>query len=155
MEELARVVAKAIRIFGYLLLVTVVLGAVVVIGAIAYAQWRDNRHKSVKVYFLNWPSSEYCDDPEYPFDISFQNTSNSIVDRVSFRIEIRQRGHSTLLTSSVDYTTDRIMQPFEVLGNCWRMPRPAHNVRASDYEGIAENPQNHEVTVVVTGATFR
>ena len=61
-----------------------------------------------------------CDDP-FPIYVSFVNNSSRTVEYIDFDIIARQAGRSTNIADYGDYTSDWILRPGEVWGNCWRV----------------------------------
>lgn len=72
-----------------------------------------------------------------PLRLSMKNTSDRIVERVTFDMAGYRKGHSIPLYRTRGYLSDRILAPQEEWSDCYPLPTA---IRGTDTSGLAENP---------------
>lgn len=92
-------------------------------GVLYWVQSTATRNHEAEVATLKTKAradSSVCTDPAYPIAVAFHNTSNRILEYVTFNLEARRPGYSSAVYSNYQ-TSDRILQPDDVYTSCWSL----------------------------------
>jgi hypothetical protein len=70
-----------------------------------------------------------CNDANFPLLVAFDNPSERSVENINFKIEAREPGHSTDLSSElVSWESDQIIPPKSIGRSCWSKPEMKQEV---------------------------
>jgi|GEM_PF-2554742 len=74
---------------------------------------------------------------DMPIRLSMRNTTDRVLERVTFDMAGYREGHSIPLYRTRDYLSDRILAPQEEWSECYPLPAA---IRGTDTSGLVENP---------------
>jgi hypothetical protein len=138
------------RLMKWILIASVSIG--VVIGAfIAYTDYRNEivrkkkKEQEDKVTIVAAYQKKDC-DVSYPYFYGVVNDSDKVVTNVRFAVEIRKVGFSNVLNSYTSMDEDKILQPKEGFGRCFRANK-------KDYSGELKE-KDVEIVVTYKNVTF-
>lgn len=108
---------KTMILVGILLSIALLVGSYFFIEDYLYKKKKESVKITIK-YNL-----EICSD-EYPLLIGIENESGSTLEKVSFTVDGKRKGHSKAVYKSrySGYSSDKILEAGEIFGNCWTVP---------------------------------
>jgi hypothetical protein len=112
-------------IFKWLLIsVSVVIGPAVAIGGGFYAHnWLTvERHLAKVDVKVTFGKDTPCTTAEHPIFLAVINESGRTIEKVSVRLKATRSGRSTDLAKYHSYSDDKLIEPTEGWGTCWKVP---------------------------------
>ncbi len=117
--------------------------AIVVIGVIGFAvifmiDQRDKAERKAreaiesKVVVRAYHSGDKDCQEGFPYSYEVLNGSDKAIKEVKFNIEITKKGYSKVLNSYTNLEEDKILQPKEGWGRCFRAQRADYNGDVKD-----------------------
>jgi hypothetical protein len=106
-------------LFGLLILIAL---CAAIAGALYFYGWYSyDRHVSQVEMFVSTDKTA-CADDRFPIGVLVGNKSSKVLEKVTFRLEAREKGRSTDLARYHSYSDDHIMEPGTGYQLCWAVP---------------------------------
>ena len=126
-EAILIVIRTLAKWFGIILLVVVgVIAALLAYDHFTNERDRQQREDALAVLKREVEVSAVFDPQscsrQQPFKIEFRNGTKRTIDRIDFKLNVTQKGRSTILNSGYKtYESDFILQPGDTTTGCWRV----------------------------------
>ena len=132
------------RIFKWIVIALIVVSLCIGLFAwlldyISTREYRKKQEQENKVSIVASSNNENCTSA-YPYFYGIVNGSEKTVNKVSFTVEIRKKGFSSVLNSYTSIDEDKILKPSEGYGRCFRATK-------KDYDG---DVKDKDVDIIVT-----
>ncbi len=128
-EAFLYVVKKIFKWLFLALLAILVLGGAIIF-AVDYKDKADRKAREAiesKVVVRAYHSGDKDCHDGFPYTYTVFNETNKRIKQVKFNVEITQKGFSKVLNSYTNLEEDKILEPNEGYGRCFRAKRADYN----------------------------
>lgn len=139
-----KMLIAAKKIFKKILIAasSIIIITILIFVYLDYKQGKERDKKrslESKVEVIAWYKEPGC-DVGFPYFYGVVNKSDKTVTKVNFTVEIRKKGFSSALNSYTNLDEDKILNPGEGYGRCFRAQNKNYNgdVKEKDVEIIVK-----------------
>ncbi|MGZ2259992.1 hypothetical protein [Roseobacter sp. A03A-229] len=141
------------------MLTTLTLALIAAVSGLAWWGYWSWQEVSVTVRAGAHSGTHCLENRNYPIPVIIQNKSWHTVERVQFRISIKEKGETPELTSGTPREADQIFEPGDMASACWQIPprigQQSEEHRLEFAEAIARDPSSYVISAERLSVTFK